>query len=95
MLFIACHTRRSRPQARLSRAAAEPEQSAEARAAFAEHAHGLLPLLLLHACHDDPSLCRASLAALRALEPWYELNHPEFPPMRTVVKTEKKKWAVA
>jgi V-type H+-transporting ATPase subunit A len=23
---------------------------------------------------------------LRALEPWYEINYPEFPPMRTVVK---------
>ena len=23
---------------------------------------------------------------LRALEPWYELNHPEFPPMRTIMK---------
>jgi V-type H+-transporting ATPase subunit A len=23
---------------------------------------------------------------LRALEPWYETNHPEFPPMRTIVK---------
>merc|ERR1719482_695344 len=23
---------------------------------------------------------------LRALEPWYEINHPEFPPMRTIVK---------
>ena len=23
---------------------------------------------------------------LRALDPWYELNHPEFPPMRTITK---------
>ena len=63
----------------LSRAAAEPDQSPEARAAFAEHAHALLPLLLLHAQHEDSILRRASLAAIRALEPWFSLGESVLP----------------
>ena len=63
----------------LSRAAAEPERSAEERAAFGEHAHALLPLLLIHANHDDLQLRRSSLGALRALEPWFVLHEPILP----------------
>ena len=63
----------------LSRAAAEPAQSAESRAAFGEHAHALLPLLLLHGSHDDAPLQRASHAALRALEPWFGLRESVLP----------------
>ena len=63
----------------LSRAAAEPEQSTEARAAFGEHCHALLPLLMLHAAHDDEALQRATLATLRALEPWFDLGESVLP----------------
>ena len=57
----------------LSRAAAA-EPSDEARASFSEHAHALLPLLLMHADHPDDAPRRAALAALRALKPWFALD---------------------
>ena len=62
----------------LSRAAAT-DYNQEARAAFTEHAHALLPLLILHADHPDVPARMASLAALRSLEPWYALNAPLMP----------------
>ena len=50
------------------------QQTAEQRAAFAEHAQAVLPLLLLHADHPNPMLRRGALAALGALEPWHGKN---------------------
>ena len=62
----------------LSRAAATDHQP-EARQAFTEHAHALLPLLLLHADHPDVPARMASLAALRSLEPWFGLGATVLP----------------
>ena len=57
----------------LSRTAAA-EQTAAARAAFLEQLHAVLPLLLLHADHANPSVSRASHVAIRSLEPWFGLK---------------------
>ena len=59
----------------LSRAAAAEQTEAE-RAAFAEHAHAVLPQLLVHADHPDATLRRTALGALGALEPWHGAGLP-------------------